>query len=137
MEVNTINSTTEHTTNFAPPTTEYTRTSKIYDSFNFWRDSNNTYRTTNTGMNQYILHHIKSMKHRRFYHYSDIDSLCRYDKKIARNFEDTINECLRRIYQGEYGYVFSKEQSKAVKLIIQNVRIKRSCNDGCFICWLD
>ena len=100
----------------------------------FWRDATNTWRTTNTGMNKNVLLILTPPKDRKLYEPS-FDNLNFQDKKKLKYSAEIINDCLISIYNGEVGYVFTKDQLKEVIKILPRVEIKRDIVCGCYSCW--
>lgn len=100
----------------------------------FWRNATNTWRTTNTGMNKNTLLILTPIKDRKLYTPS-FDNLNFQDKKKLKYSAEIINDCLISIYNGEVGYVFTKDQLKEVKKILPRVEIKRDVVCDCYSCW--
>ena len=100
----------------------------------FWRDVTNTWRTTNTGINKNVLFILTSPEDRILYKPS-FDNLNFQDKKKLKYSAEIINDCLISIYNGEVGYVFTKNQLKEVKKILPRVEIKRDVICDCYSCW--
>lgn len=99
----------------------------------FWRNATNTWRTTNTGMNKNVLLILTPSEDRKLYDPS-FDNLNFKDKKKLKYSAEIINDCLHNIYNGEVGYVFTKDQLKEVKKILPRVTIKRDVICGCYCC---
>ena len=100
----------------------------------FWRNATNTWRTTNTGMNKNVLLILTPPEDRKLYEPS-FECLNFKDKKKLNYFAEIINDCLINIYNGEVGYVFTKDQLKEVKKILPRVEIKRDIVCDCYSCW--
>ena len=100
----------------------------------FWRDTTNTWRTTNTGINKNVLLILTPPEDRILYKPESFDNLNFKDKKKLNYFTEIINDCLISIYNGEVGYVFTKDQLKEVKKILPRVTIKRDIICGCYCC---
>ena len=100
----------------------------------FWRDATNTWRTTNTGMNKNVLLILTPPEDRKLYTPS-FDNLNFKDKKKLNYSAEIINDCLISIYNGEVGYVFTKDQLKEVKKILPRVNVKMDIVCDCYSCW--
>jgi nicotinamide riboside kinase len=50
-------------------------------------------------------------------------------------FVDVVNDCLKNIYWGKDGYVFSESQLKEVMMIKPDVKVRWSCRNECYYCW--
>lgn len=100
----------------------------------FWRDATNTWRTANTGMNKNVLLILTPIENRKLYELS-FDNLNFKDKKKLNYSAEIINDCLISIYNGETGYVFTKDQLREVKKILPRVEIKRDVICDCYSCW--
>lgn len=100
----------------------------------FWRDTTHTWRITNTGMNKNVLLILTPIEDRKLYELS-FDNLNFKDKKKLKYSAEIINDCLISIYNGEVGYVFTKDQLREVIKILPQVEIKRDVICDCYSCW--
>lgn len=101
----------------------------------FWRN-NITWRTTNTGINKNVLRTLTPIHNRKLYQPTyQCEYLTLKEKKKLKQFENVVNDCLHSIYNGELGYVFTKDQLNEVIKILPSVQVKRDVISCCYCCW--
>lgn len=110
---------------------------------NFWRDPI-TWRTTNTGMNEnvistyapytnkeYIIQHMRE----NIVPYTGKCKYLKNNKKKRDYYVEVVNECMKDIWKGYRGFVFSDSQLKEVMRILPSVNVEWSEYCGGYYCW--
>lgn len=117
-------------------------TGKTINTNEFWRDKL-TWRSTATGMNENVIGTyapynkkkdiIAHMK-QNIVSYSDGR---KYSDNNSKNdyFTDIVNDCMKKVYLGLRGYVFTDSQLKEVMMIKPDINITYSDRDVRYYCW--
>jgi hypothetical protein len=107
----------------------------------FWRDKL-TWRSTNTGMNENVIGTYVHNNDRRGIITYIMDTTIPYTdgRRFLESHEkkdyfvDVVNECLKNIYHGKEGHVFSDAQLKEIIMIKPDVNIRWSHESECYFC---
>jgi hypothetical protein len=107
----------------------------------FWRNPL-TWRTTNTGMNENVISTYVRKQNMKDVIASIKDGIVTYNdgrkfletKYKTDYFISVVNDCLRDIYAGRSGYVFTESQLKEVLKIKPNIQTTFSKEHGCYRC---
>ena len=117
---------------------------KVHNSENrVWRNKL-TWRNTGKGMNQNVIgtyapynskEEIVKYMRANLTPYTDGRKYLDRKSKYADYFRDVVNECMGYIMCKERGYVFTESQLREVMMMLPDVRVKYSDNEGCYWCW--
>jgi hypothetical protein len=111
---------------------------------NFWRNTI-TWRTTNTGMNQNVIHTYAPHKRKKDIIVHMRENIIPYtdkrkylnpeEKKKHDYFVEVVNDCMKDIWKGNSGFVFKDSQLKEVMMILPSVNVEWSEYSGGYYCW--